>query len=51
MSMHCLTYSIGLDAAVIDFVISLSGEPNAESGTAELHGLPWGEGAQIGPSG
>jgi hypothetical protein len=28
--MHCLTYPIGLDAAVIDFVISLLGEPDAE---------------------
>jgi hypothetical protein len=28
--MHCLTYSIELDAAVIDFVISLLGEQIAD---------------------
>jgi hypothetical protein len=28
--MHCLTYPIGLDVAVIDFVISLLGEQIAD---------------------
>jgi len=30
--MHCLTYPIGLDATVIDFVISLLGEQIARPG-------------------
>ena len=54
--MHCLTYSIGLDTAVIDFVISLLGEPNADSAlqahqVQASHGVPISTiPAQAGPS-